>query len=363
MPKIRKIIGRALLGLVALLVVAAVAALVYRSHRQTQVADLMRIQGARGIDEGRFIEVHGTSQWISIRGQDRDNPVILFLHGGPGGANAPTADFLLPLESEFTIVDWDQPGAGRTFGKAGGIIDPSLTIERVAQDGIEVARFAREHLHKDKIVLLAMSWGTLLGVHMAKAQPDLFYAYVGTGQLVATQQNEAMAYSRVLAKARARADSSAIKELEASGPPPYRDVKGFRTQRAWATKYETGSPDVRAIIDRAFIARDYTLRDSVNFVRGFIASGNHFMGAKLDGPLMSYDLRSLGTEFSIPLFIIQGADDDITPADLAKAYVAGVHAPQTQFVAIANSGHDVLWTHTDAFLQEMRSLIRPLNVR
>jgi pimeloyl-ACP methyl ester carboxylesterase len=87
------------------------------------------------------------------------------------------------------------------------------------------------------------------------------------------------------------------------------------------------------------------------------------MGSKLDGPLMSYDLRNLGTEFSIPLFIIQGADDDITPADLAAAYVAGVHAPQAQFVAIANSGHDVLWTHTDAFLQEMRSLIRPLNVR
>jgi len=335
----------------------------YRSYRQNQVAELMRIDSPKGIDEGRFIEVHGRPQWISIRGHDRDNPVVLFLHGGPGGANAPTADFLLPLERQFTIVDWDQPGAGRTFGAAGGIIEASLTIEGIAQDGVEVAKFAREHLHRSKVVLLGMSWGTLLGVYMAKAQPDLFYAYVGTGQLVDTQQNEARAYVQVLAKARARRDAPAIKELEAIGPPPYRNARAFRMQRTWAAKYETGSPDIRAIIDRAFIARDYTLRDSVNFVRGFIASGNHFMGAKMDGPLMSHDLRNLGTEFSIPMFVIQGADDDITPAGLAQAYLAEVHAPQVRFVVIRDAGHDVLWTHTNEFLEEMRALMAPLNLQ
>jgi pimeloyl-ACP methyl ester carboxylesterase len=117
-------------------------------------------------------------------------------------------------------VNWDQRGAGKTFGKSGPL-DASVTVDRMAQDGVEVAEFIRTRLHKPKIVLVGLSWGTALGVRMARARPDLFYAYVGTGQSVNQGKYKAIGYSQLIVEARARHDSKAITELEANGPPPY----------------------------------------------------------------------------------------------------------------------------------------------
>ena len=129
-----------------------------------------------------FVAVGGIKQWITIRGQNRDNPVVLFLHGGPGTpTNLLDFPFAKAWTPTFTLVQWDQRGAGKTFG-SGGTAATDMTIARMAQDGIELTQFLREHLQKDKIIIVGHSWGTILGIHMVKARPDLFYAYVGAGQ-------------------------------------------------------------------------------------------------------------------------------------------------------------------------------------
>src|SRR5512142_1882859 len=99
-----------------------------------------------------FIRIGGTDQWVTIKGVDRDNPVVLFLHGGPGDAYSPYADSLFAgWDKDFTVVQWDQRGAGRTYGKNGPSIEPTMTVERMVQDGIEVATFLTKHLHQRKI--------------------------------------------------------------------------------------------------------------------------------------------------------------------------------------------------------------------
>ena len=164
-----RIVGVGVLALTIVLAVLAASFLGYRAHRQSENVEAMAITSPNGIQEAMFVKVGDTEQWVVVRGQDRDNPALLFLDGGPGAA----ASAFLPSrrEKDFVVVEWDQPGAGKTFGRAGGQIDPNLTIERIAQDGVEVAEFLRKHLGKRQVGLHASSWGTIIGIHMIKLRP------------------------------------------------------------------------------------------------------------------------------------------------------------------------------------------------
>jgi len=160
------------------------------------------ITSPNGIDQAKYVQIGGIEQWITIRGEDRKNPVLLLLHGGPGDATNPWgyAGFRSWLKY-FTVVQWDQRGAGRTLGKNGSSLAPTITIDRMAQDGIELSELLRKTLQKDKIVLVGHSWGSTLGVFMVKARPELFYAFVGTGQVADQIRNYSVAYEALLKKA------------------------------------------------------------------------------------------------------------------------------------------------------------------
>jgi pimeloyl-ACP methyl ester carboxylesterase len=155
-----------------------------------------------GIDEGQYVQVGGIQQWITIRGEDRNNPVLLFLHGGPGDATNPWgyAGFRLWLR-HFTVVQWDQRGAGRTLGNNRAAPLHDMTVARMTKDGVELADILRKQLRKDKIVLVGHSWGSILGVLMVKARPDLFYAFVGTGQVADPATSYAVSHRELLRKA------------------------------------------------------------------------------------------------------------------------------------------------------------------
>ena len=185
-----------------------------------------------GVDEANYVKIGGLEQWITIRGEDRKNPGLLFLHGGPGDATNPWgyAGFRNWLKY-FTVVQWDQRGAGRTFGRNGAGAASTITIERMVMDGVELSELLSKTLHKDKIVLVGHSWGSILGVFMAKARPELFYAFVGTGQVANPAQNYAVAYAALVERASREGNSRALQELNEVGPPPYKDGRGFAVQR------------------------------------------------------------------------------------------------------------------------------------
>src|SRR5262249_15755531 len=148
-----------------------------------------------GIDEATYVKIGGLEQWITIRGEDRNNPVLLLLHGGPGDATNHWgyAGFRNWLKY-FTVVQWDQREAGTTFGRTGASAGSSINIQRMVQDGVELAELLSKKLHKDKIVLVGHSWGSIRGVFTAKARPELFYAFVGTGQVADPTRNYAVAH-------------------------------------------------------------------------------------------------------------------------------------------------------------------------
>ena len=146
------------------MLVAVAAAAGYRIHGQHAAASALTIQTPNGIVEAGFQTIGGIEQWIQIRGEDRNNPVILFLHGGPSLSMIPfTWRTMRAWEKQFTIVNWDQRGAGRTYTHNGGAASPATSIDQLIADGIDVAEFARQHLHKRKIILVGESFGTVIG--------------------------------------------------------------------------------------------------------------------------------------------------------------------------------------------------------
>jgi len=252
------------------------------------------------------------------------------------------------------VVQWHQRGAGKTFGKSGPI-DPAVTIDRMTLDGVEVSEFLRRKLQKQKVFVLGHSWGTILGVEMAKARPDLFYAYVGTGQMVNQRDDRALACKQLLAEASARTDHRAIEELRANGPPPYDTVMKAAVHTKWANAYEPGTPSTPGLISIVLFESGYTFGDLIDYVNGITTSQNHFRHE-----VEKVDLPALGTRFAIVFFVFQGARDNVTPADPVIAYVDGIVAPQKQLVLIEGAGHGAMIARGDEFLRLLVQRVRPL---
>jgi len=358
--KLWKATKLALLTVPALLLVLVTVGIGYRTWRHHQIARATMIDRAKGVDEAFFAPIGGIQQWLSIRGQDRDNPVLLLVHGGPGVALSPyPRDVLFAWTRDFTLIQWDQRGAAKTYGRSGPFA-PDVTIDRMAQDGIEVAELLRTRLHKPKIIVLGLSFGTIVGVHMVKSRPDLFYAYVGTGQMVSERDAEPLDYRSVLDKARARADQPAVAELEKIGPPPYRTQADLGVQRKWARAYEPNALSNFGLVKTILFDSTASPGDIRDYVRGVVDSQDHFFGEDMTGPLASVDLRALGPDFAVPFFVFNGGEDDIAPSSLARDYVAQISAPRKQFVAIANAGHTAMNTRSDEFLRLLDQYVRPL---
>lgn len=340
-----------------LAVVVVAAGLGYRAYRHHAINVSTRIDLVQGIDEELFVRIGGVEQWISIRGQNRDNPVVLLLHGGPGMAFSFTSrDYFFSWTRDFTVVRWDQRGAGRTYGRSGPL-SPGITIDRMAQDGIEVAEFLRMKLHKPKVVLIGLSWGSMIGAKIAHARPDLFYAYVGTGQAVNQGKFKKIAYEQLLAEATRRHNQQAVRELNAIGPPPWDEGRKEGVHTKWATSFEPGQPSFRQGVSMVLFETPDGPLDFVDFVRGLLSSDEYFRDQ-----VKVLDIPSFGTDFAIPFFVFQGAEDNVTPVAPVRDYVASIRAPRKELVLIPNAGHSVMATRSDEFLALLLDRVRPLTL-
>ncbi|HEY5220149.1 MAG TPA: alpha/beta hydrolase, partial [Gemmatimonadaceae bacterium] len=179
-----------------------------------------------GIDELKAVEIGGIKQWISVRGNNPANPLLLFIHGGPGSPMMPESwIFQRPWEDFFTVVQWDQRGAGKTFSAANRQADTTMTIDEMQADAEQLIELLLRTYGKKKIFLMGHSWGSILGLKVAQHRPDLLYAYVGVGQVVNGMQNEVVGYQQTLTEAEKVGNQAAIQGLKAIAPYP--NPEGF----------------------------------------------------------------------------------------------------------------------------------------
>jgi pimeloyl-ACP methyl ester carboxylesterase len=314
-----RFIGRALLALVLLVVVAVLAALGYRAWRQHENAVALAITTPNGIDEERYVRVDGIDQFIAIRGEDRANPVLLMLAGGPGNTLVPLSAVFRRWEKYFTIIQWDQRGAGRTFEANGATGQGRLTIAQMVDDGVALSEFLRTYLHKRKIVLLGDSWGTTLGVRMAKARPEYFAAYVGTGQVAGKEDKEEFLYAALMKQVLAAHDEASLARLKKIGAPPYKSQADLLVERDVSEGYDTEAErNLRSKMTPVVLfAPNFTLRDIYT-----MELYSNFASNAMYKELITYDANKLGPEFAVPMFVINGDHDAITPVILAERWFA-----------------------------------------
>lgn len=296
-----------------------------------------------------FVKIGGIPQWVEVErgGEQPETPVLLLIHGGPGGSTRPASASWRSWRSHFTLVHWDQRGAGRTFAENGPDGSGPMSLEQIVSDGLAVADFVRAELGGPEIVVLGHSWGSAVGVHMVKRRPDLFSAFVGTGQMVNFRRNEETNYARTLALARRAGAEAALAELAEIGPPPHADRALVRVLRKWSDELSDGTGDTP---QPRFTARpdNFTAEDAQAMMDGFA-----FSGASLFNDVCAIDLPALGFDFSIPVMLFMGTHDQQTPITLAEDYFGQINAPKKAFVRFDGCHHFVHMNRPEDFLNAL----------
>ena len=347
--------GRVVAGLllIAAEIVAAFFVFRYLSH-QSPRSDARVAPG--GIDEEKLVAIGGVQQFVSIRGDDPKAPVLLVVHGGPGLALSSHPEFFAAWQKRFVVVQWDQRNAGKTLSRNGA---HDTSIGQLANDGIAVAEYLRRRLHADKVTLLAYSFGTVPGLAMAQRRPDLFTAYLGTGQVVDERAREAAVYARTLRAAAGDAMAATLAaELERIGPPPYRKDEDRERLRIAARRFDV-------IEERELRENKLPYMDAAPPYgeTGDAMKLTPAIGGTLYREMSTYDARALGNRFAVPMFLLEGEWDEVAPEPLAKAYLSSVAAPFRGYVLFKGAGHDVMLTEPGAFLEQLTRIDRELRER
>jgi pimeloyl-ACP methyl ester carboxylesterase len=301
------------------------------------------------IFEEQYILINGIEQWVTIKG-DSSKPVILFIHGGPGSPISPYIDVLFKdLEKDFIIVQWDQRGTGRTYGRNAPPeeLTPEylkanpLTLEQMTNDGVAVAEYLLKHLGKQKMILFGTSWGSALAVKITAKRPDLFYAYVGHSQIV----NPAITiekYTKIYKMAEDKKDIEALKILNDIGSPPYSSAKNVGLLYRIIKKYEKTN-STPAPGNWFQLAPDYDNEtDDKNRADGDDYSFVNFVGdSKLGVQSMSssIDLMKDNLDFKIPIYLIQGNEDILTPKEMSRQYFDKIKAPKKEYFLLPKAAH------------------------
>ncbi len=305
------------------------------------------------IEDARFVSLGGIDQWITIRGDDAHRPILLLLHGGPGDVQSPYASVYAPYERHFVLVQWDQRGAGKTFAKYGEHT-PELTLERVANDGIELAEYLHRRFPANRIFLLGHSWGSVIGTVMVRARPELFAAYVGTGQVASWAESAEAQFEFLKSRARETGNAPLVAQLDSIG----------RLDPTNATQYFAATRSLRNFLpdsDKAWLSRILRLlKDSSGMTNDELTAldgGMRFSGRTLLPTQLRERLSSDALRFELPYFVIQGQDDWFVPTAPARAYFDRVVAPRKRMVVLQGAGHFALVTHANAFIAALESML------
>jgi len=344
-------------------VVVISSATIYRCVAQRNITISRAIHSPDGIDTVERVSIGGIDQWIEVRGESLKNPILLFIHGGPGTAFMPIARvFQGPWEKYFTVVQWDQRGAGKTYtSNSKDVLRRTMNIARLHADALEMVDYLRKRFGRDKIFVLGHSWGSILGLQLAHDHPELLYAYIGVGQATDSWQNEVVLYRDTLAEARRTQNKDALQQLTSIAPYPSPNItfKQIRVMRQWSGTLigPSHSDESWMGLKTIFLAPEYSLLNDVDWIRG-----QFFSVDMLLPELSKVNFASLGYEYRVPVFFLEGGHDPYTPSVVANEFFDKMNDPDKQFEWFENSGHfpfiEEPRKFTDVLVQKVLPLAR-----
>ncbi|MGM0509440.1 MAG: alpha/beta hydrolase [Fusobacteriota bacterium] len=292
------------------------------------------------------MSIGNIKQWILIRGKNIENPIIIFLHGGPGTSFTPfISDFQKELEKEFIVVNWDQRGAGKTFSKK--TLEKNMKISQFVQDTYDLIIKLKKRFKKNKVYLVGHSWGSVIGLEFINEYPDLIKSYIGVGQVINFRKENEISYKYTLSKAKKIRNKKAIKSLQKIGPPPYLNYKDEKVQRKWLEKFEgkeKGKSFLGLIIKGILTHPRYTLIDAIKYIRGL-----YFSQDIMEKELSNVKFDETIKKVEVPIYFFEGKYDYLTPSCLVKRFFKNLEAPTKKFIWFEKSAHFPLFTEHKKF--------------
>jgi len=349
----RHVVRRGLLALATLAVVALVAGLMRPASSEPILdADGQPLEGS--ISELVDVRIGGHDQAIMLRGVSAEAPVLLYLEGGPGGTGiGRIRNSGEDLEQDFVVATWDQRGTGKSYDA----LEPSstLTLDQMVDDTLEVTNYLRERFDEQKIYVVGSSWGTTIGVLAVQRSPELFHAYVGTGQMVDQFETDKLMYAESLADAVARGDDDTAEALRALGEPPYDDTLDYPIAIASNPKwmdFEHGADyDAAAEYPASLFVAEYTLIEQLRGM-GAIAETFNVLYPQLEDT----DFRIQVPSLEVPVYLVEGRYEAAGRETLARQWFELLSAPSKQYVVFQSSGHTPPFDEPGHFAELMRDI-------
>jgi proline iminopeptidase len=301
------------------------------------------------------VEINGNKLGLMIRGHSVQNPVLLFLAGGPGGSElGAMRNHLKELEKYFTVVTWDQRGTGKSYDSLDN--KPAMTLTGVVDDTIAVTQYLRKRFGQDRIYLAGQSWGSTLGVLAVDRQPGLYRAFIGVGQMVSQLATDRIFYDDTLKWARQRGDKTLIDRLTKIGRPPYERMLSYETALSYEHEMYLYDHSVNSEgeggFSENFLVPEYTLVDQVHLLGAFMDT----FGA-LYPQLQDVDFREQVRSLNVPVFFVQGAHEAPGRALVFDEWYAGLRAPSKDRTSFATSGHRPLFEQPKEFVSYMVDVV------
>jgi len=306
-----------------------------------------------GINESMYIDVNGTKQWINIYGEDIDNPVLIYLHGGPGSATSQTDyAFTRKWADVYTVVTWDQRNCGKSYSPEQNSI--VLTKELFLTDGRDVTEFVLDYLLKDKLTLLGHSWGSIYGANLVLEYPEYYECFIGTGQLVDILENEEAFKQEALLWAQ---DDEEMLSLVNQLTPNNASMEHFSIKNTIMQKYGydmmVNGTDYNTIWTMIFNP-NYSVIDWKNCLKTDMGVYSDFCTSD---EFAAFSLKGR-VDYQVPFYNINGDMDYQTNYKLAQEYFEEVNAPYKQMFIMENMTHGLLESDSEGFSEIVHQIAK-----
>lgn len=349
-----------ILGII--LVLTALAIAVCRAYHSNKA----KIDTENAIQESIYVEIGGIEQYLQIRGENSQNPVILWLHGGPGFPLTTLNYFYqTDLEKDYTVVCWEQRGCGRTYyrNESSGKMD----IEQMLSDTDEIIDYLRERFGKDKIIIIGQSWGTVLGMNYIHTHSEKVIAYIGVGQVTNFSRGKIYAAEcagKKAAESGNKKDANllerGIRQLTATDNIEKLDIKSLEEMITVSIKYLKCGGEMSGFeqMISALTSPEMSWNDAKWFL---FASGTQNIissqGNLVDYMYFQFDVMDLANEYDIPICFIQGDSDWITPTNMVADYYSTVSSEQKEMIIINNAGHTPFLDRPEQFCNAVEAFL------
>ncbi|MDO9510505.1 MAG: alpha/beta hydrolase [Bacteroidales bacterium] len=311
---------------------------------------------AGSISEKTFVSIGGVKQGMFIRSKNIQNPVLLYVHGGPAFPNYFLFDRYEPgLEDYFTVCYWEQRGGGLSYHK--DIPLETMTFEQFTSDAIELTKYLRKRFNKEKIYIMAHSGGTPFALEAVAKAPQLYEAYIGMAQITRQAESEKRAYNYILEQYSVAGNTKALSELKKYAPPTdsLSFAAFFKSMLRDNAMHELGigtMRNMRSVFTGVFIpvwtCKAYTLKEKFNI---WISKLKFVKKAKFVEELFVLDIPASIPKVEIPVYFFSGQYDLTVNIDLSKDYLNEIQAPVKGFYTFRNSAHSPLFEEPEKVRQ------------